>query len=62
MSSFEAAKDIALGDYDAWGDAERIAVNVATLYREFSGDQTAPNAAELFGQMAQIWKARKARH
>jgi glyoxylase-like metal-dependent hydrolase (beta-lactamase superfamily II) len=62
LSSFEAAKDIALGDYDAWGDAERIAVNVATLYREFSGDHSAPNAAELFGQMAQLWKARKTRH
>jgi glyoxylase-like metal-dependent hydrolase (beta-lactamase superfamily II) len=62
LTSFDAAKDIALGDYDSWGDAERIAVNVASLYREFSGDKTAPNAAEIFGQMAQLWKARKARH
>src|SRR5262245_47749470 len=37
MASFEAAQDIALDDYSNWGDAERIAVNVNSLYREFSG-------------------------
>lgn len=61
MPAGEAARDIALGDYDSWGDAERIAVNVASLYREFSGDNTPPNPAELFGQMAAIWKARNTR-
>jgi glyoxylase-like metal-dependent hydrolase (beta-lactamase superfamily II) len=55
----DAAHDIALGDYDSWGDAERIAVNVATLYREFSGDQTPPNPAELFALMGEIWKKRR---
>ena len=33
LTARDAAHDIALGDYDSWGDAERIAVNVATLYR-----------------------------
>ncbi len=37
LSAKEAALDIALGDFAAWGDAERIAVNVATLYREYRG-------------------------
>jgi len=59
MNAREAARDIALGDYDAWGDAERVAVNVATLYREFSGDKTPPNPAELFERMAEIWRARQ---
>jgi cyclase len=59
MSARDAAFDIALGDYDSWGDAERIAVNVATLYREFSGDATPPNAAELFARMGEIWQQRR---
>jgi len=54
MDAFEAAKDIALGDYASWGDAERIAVNVDRLYREFSGDDSAPDVATLFGQMAEL--------
>ena len=59
LNARDAAHDIALGDYDSWGDAERIAVNVATLYREFAGDTSAPNAAELFGVMGEIWKKRR---
>jgi cyclase len=61
MPAAEAARDIALRDYDSWGDAERIAVNVSSLYREFSHDHTAPDVAGLFGQMAQIWNDRKSR-
>ncbi|MBL8782710.1 MAG: MBL fold metallo-hydrolase [Alphaproteobacteria bacterium] len=59
MSARDAAHDIALGDYDSWGDAERIAVNVATLYREFSGDATPANPAELFARMSEIWQQRR---
>lgn len=59
MGPLEAARSIALDDFAGWGDAERIAVNVATLYREF-GDTNAPaDAATLFGWMAQLWKDRK---
>jgi cyclase len=59
MIAFEAARSIALDDFDGWGDAERIAVNVATLYREF-GDANAPSdPATLFAWMAQLWKDRK---
>jgi glyoxylase-like metal-dependent hydrolase (beta-lactamase superfamily II) len=54
MGAFEAARDIALGDYASWGDAERIAVNVDRLFREFSGDDSAPEVAALFGQMAEL--------
>ena len=56
LSWTEAAHDIALGDYSAWGDAERIAVNVNTLYREFSGDPTPPAFTDLFGTMARLTK------
>ena len=45
MDAFDAAQDIALGDYADWGDAERIVVNVDRLYREFSGDDGAPEVA-----------------
>jgi glyoxylase-like metal-dependent hydrolase (beta-lactamase superfamily II) len=59
MKPLEAARSIALDDFAGWGDAERIAVNVATLYREF-GDTTAPSdAATLFGWMAQLWKDKR---
>ena len=59
MDAFEAARDIALDDYDRWIDGERIVVNVATLYREFSGDPTETPIAELFGRMAQVARDRR---
>lgn len=58
LSSFDAACDIDMSDYDNWGDGERIAVNVATLYKEFSGDKTPNEPAALFGQMAALAKAK----
>ena len=54
MSAFEAAKDIELSEYSAWSDPERIAVNVDSLYREFSGAQTATDIVELFRRMAEL--------
>jgi cyclase len=55
LDAASAARDIALGDFSAWGDAERIAVNVHTLYREWSGgDQGRANALELFALMAEL--------
>ena len=55
LSAFDAAMDISLADYDSWGDAERIAVNVATLYREFGSTERAGNP---FEAMARIRAAR----
>ena len=52
MPMGEAARDISLTDYSSWGDAERIVVNVAALYREFSGGKVNPNVTELFALMA----------
>jgi glyoxylase-like metal-dependent hydrolase (beta-lactamase superfamily II) len=59
LGALEAARSIALDDFAGWGDAERIAVNVATLYREFGASDTPSDAATLFGWMAQLWKDKK---
>lgn len=56
MNALEAARSIALDDYAGWGDAERIAVNTAALYREFGAKDVPSDAATLFGWMAQLWK------
>jgi len=34
-----AASDIAFEAFRGWGEAERIVMNVATLYREFRGER-----------------------
>lgn len=60
MSPEEAAKDIALGEYRSWLDAERIAVNVVTLYKEYRGDETPPDVMRLFTVMSEIWRAGRA--
>jgi cyclase len=60
MPAFEAAQDIALDDYSSWGDAERIVVNVNTLYREFSGAKGPVDINALFAQMAALAKTRHA--
>ena len=57
LPAFEAAQDIALMDYSSWGDAERIVINVAALYREFSGDEASLDRAALFAQMAELARA-----
>jgi len=54
MDAFEAAKDIELNEYSSWSDPERIAVNVDSLYREFSGQQTQTELFELMGRMAEL--------
>lgn len=59
MDALEAARSIALDDFAGWGDAERIAVNTATLYREFGSKDTPSDAGTMFGWMAQLWKDRK---
>jgi cyclase len=59
MGAFEAARSIAFDDFANWGDSERIAVNTATLYREFGAKDVPSDAATLFGWMAQLWKDKK---
>jgi glyoxylase-like metal-dependent hydrolase (beta-lactamase superfamily II) len=59
LGALEAARSISFDDYAGWGDSERIAINVATLYREFGAQDVPTDAATLFGWMAQIWKDRR---
>ena len=58
LSVEEAARDISLADYASWGDAERIVVNVATLYREFGAPGEPPNPVELFAMMGALARDR----
>jgi hypothetical protein len=53
MPVFQAARDIALDRFASWGDAERMVVNVASLYREF-GSQQELGVMELFGEMGRM--------
>jgi hypothetical protein len=59
MPVLDAAADIALTDWSSWGDAERIVVNVATVYRELSGDTSPPDVPALFGMMARLHQMRR---
>jgi cyclase len=54
MSDQEAARDINMDRYATWTDGERLAVNVASIYREFKGDQTHPKMVDMFGKMAEF--------
>ena len=54
MSALEAAKEIDLDLFSTWGDAERIAVNVNSLYREYKGEEKREEITLLFQQMAEL--------
>ncbi|MEE9606491.1 MAG: MBL fold metallo-hydrolase [Myxococcota bacterium] len=54
LSAAEAARDIALDAYASWTDAERIVINVDTLYREFRGGDERTSVIELFTRMAEL--------
>lgn len=57
MDEDAAADDIDIGDFRDWGEPERIAANVANLYREFDPGLTKLSPPELFVKMAR-WEAR----
>ncbi|MCX4242331.1 MBL fold metallo-hydrolase [Paraliomyxa miuraensis] len=53
MSATEAARDISLQDFRDWREAERVVVNVRSIYRELSGGGPAGDeVVELFALMA----------
>ena len=54
MSAQEAARDIDMDRYATWTDGERIAVNIASIFRELKGDQSHPNMVESFMSMAEF--------
>jgi cyclase len=53
MSSLEAAHSISVDRWADWGERERLAVTVATIYGELSGDQPL-NPLAAFEQMAEL--------
>jgi cyclase len=57
MDAEHAADDIDLSDFAGWGDPERIAVNVASAYRELDPSLPAADRPELFVRMAR-WASR----
>jgi glyoxylase-like metal-dependent hydrolase (beta-lactamase superfamily II) len=57
MSAEDAADDIDIGDFRDWGDPERIAVNVETLYQEFDPARPVVPVPQLFVRMAE-WSRR----
>ncbi len=57
MNDEAAADDIDISDFRDWGDPERLAANVANLYREFDPSLTPLSPPELFVKMAR-WSAR----
>jgi cyclase len=60
MDDEAAADDIDISDFRDWGDPERIAANVANLYREFDSELPSLSPQELFVKMAR-WSARHQR-
>jgi glyoxylase-like metal-dependent hydrolase (beta-lactamase superfamily II) len=57
----EAVIDLELSEFDRWLDAERVYVNVRTLYRDFSGDTEAPDPLSLFAGMSRVRARMKGR-
>lgn len=55
----EAARNIGLGRFAAWRDAERLAVNVDTIWREWSGTADATDAMVLFARMGRLYFERR---
>jgi cyclase len=58
MSSLQAARSIALDRWAAWGEPERLAVNVANICAELAGDHEPPNPLVCFEQMAELARSR----
>jgi len=51
----EAAREMSLGEFAQWSDAERIVGNVFALYREFGASLAAGDERGLFGAMGR-WR------
>jgi hypothetical protein len=61
LSFEDAARDIALDQFNGWLDPERIVVNVFACYREFDGDVAAPDVMELRAAMGRYYFEQKRR-
>lgn len=54
MTSYDAARDIDLGEFADWGESERIAVNVDTIYEELDPSHEPADVIERFTRMAEM--------
>ena len=54
MSPWDAARDIALGEFAGLGERGRIAVNVEAVYRTLDPAHRSPGIVELFQRMAAL--------
>lgn len=54
MSFDDALRDITLDEFRDWPEAERLYVNVQTLYRDFSGEGDQPDVLAAFAGMARL--------
>lgn len=54
LTPLEAALDIPMDAYAGWSDAERVVVNVASIYRELDGEQEPATTPVLFALMAEF--------
>ncbi len=54
MGPVEASREVELEGFDEWGDPERLAVNVDSLYRELEGRPEKTDVIELFARMAAL--------
>jgi len=52
MSLDDAVADIGMEEFSSLGEAERLVVNVDTVYRELRGDDSPRDTVELFARMA----------
>ena len=50
----QAAREIDLSAYAAWGNPERIVVAIDTTYRELNNDTSSPDRLPLFGAMGEL--------
>ena len=57
MAPLDAARDMAGGPYDGWGERERLVVNLTALSRDL-GQEPAADVLTLFGGMATLAKER----
>lgn len=57
MTPVQAARSLRMDRWAEWGEGERLAVNIATIYRELDGEPEAPNALAAFEQMAELARA-----
>jgi cyclase len=54
MTPVQAARALSLDRWAQWSESERVAVNIATIYRELDGEAEPANALVAFQQMAEL--------